>query len=69
MKNPTNYCNRKSHDFKTFLPEESDELDCHVGVIQVTLSLTHVPELFNTEILAPLEVFKNNLFYHILEDF
>ena len=24
-----------------FLPEESDKLGCHVGVIQVTLSLTH----------------------------
>ena len=24
-----------------FLPEESDKLGCHAGVIQVTLSLTH----------------------------
>ena len=24
-----------------FLPDESDKLGCHVGVIQVTLSLTH----------------------------
>ena len=24
-----------------FLPEESDKLGCHIGVIQVTLSLTH----------------------------
>ena len=24
-----------------FLPEESDKLGCHVGIIQVTLSLTH----------------------------
>ena len=27
--------------FVSFLPEESDKLDCHAGVIQVTLSLTH----------------------------
>ena len=24
-----------------FLPEESDKLGCHAGVVQVTLSLTH----------------------------
>ena len=42
-KNPTNRCNEKSRDFKTFqyrfLPEESDKLGCHAGVI-VTVSLT-----------------------------
>ena len=26
---------------RCFLPEESDKLGCHAGVIQVTLSLTH----------------------------
>ena len=25
----------------SFVPEESDKLGCHAGVIQVTLSLTH----------------------------
>ena len=44
-KNPMKRCSEKSRDFKVysyhFLPEESDKLGCHTGVIQVTLSLTH----------------------------